>query len=157
MEGVIVQMWSGMALQITLPMVGTLPDCSYADFPSDCCGAGSGVWERVVPDYIYIPPSIHHRTLPRRIKISPACWIHDEDFRLARPTWDDFHESNSRLYANIKTIVEKHTEKGSNAQFYALRYPAIYAHAVDTAGRKVFWALKKEQGHDIPASAKWLV
>jgi hypothetical protein len=153
----LIQMWEGMGLQITEAMVKIFPKCSYLDFPENCCGAGDGIWEKVVPDYIYIYPIIVHGAKFQRIKISPACTIHDLDYDLGPPTWDHFHESNSRLYANIKTIVQKHTIEGSNAQIYALRFPAIYAHAVDTAGRKIFWKIKQEQGFKIPDSASWLI
>ena len=154
---VIVQMWEGMPLQITEPMVLLFPRCGFDDFPDDCCGAGQGFWERVVPDYIYIPPIIIRGAWPTRIKISPACRIHDLDWDLAAPTWDDFHAANSRLYANIKAIILKKTTTDSDTQYYALRFCAIYAGAVDTAGRKVFWRLKKEQGFEIPQSAAWLL
>jgi len=154
----IVQMWEGMALQITVPMITAFPwQRSYEDFPTNCCGAGAGFWERVVPDYIHIPPIIVRGADPTAIKISPACSIHDLDWDNAAPSWDDFHAGNSRFYANIKTIVLKKTRAGSNTQLYALRYPAIYAHAVDTGGRKVFWKLKRDQGHQIPDSAAWLL
>lgn len=153
----IIQMWEGMGLQVTEDIVPLFPRCSYKDFPDNCCGAGQGFWEKIVPDYIYIHTMIIPGLMSKRIKISPACAIHDLDWEFAKPTWDDFHAGNSRLYANIKTIVEKHTEKGSDAQRYALRYPAIYAQAVDTAGRKIFWQIKKDQGHTIPISAAWLL
>ena len=153
----IIQMWENMALQVTESMVTLFPKCSYRDFPDNCCGAGQGFFEKIVPDYIYIPPIIIPGANPKRIKISPACAIHDLDWDFSKPTWDDFHESNSRLYANIKVIVEAKTEPGSATRYYALRSPAIYAHAVDTAGRKIFWKIKKDQGHKIPDSAAWLL
>ena len=44
------------------------------NFPS-CCGAGTGVQEKVIPDNFY------------GVNVSPACWIHDQMFTLADPTW----------------------------------------------------------------------
>lgn len=153
----LIQMWEGIPLQITEPMVTLFPNYSYACFPDNCCGAGKGFWEKIVPDYIHINSFLVPGEGPEDIKISPACWIHDTDWDLAAPTWDDFHAGNSRLFANIKAIVEKRTIDGTPIQYYALRFPAIYAHAVDTAGRKVFWRIKQGQGHSIPDSAAWLL
>jgi len=153
---VIVQMWEGMPLEITEQAITGFPwSMPYNTFPDDCCGAGKGIWERLVPDYIRIPHLIPC-SLTRKIKISPACWLHDLEYE-SGTTWDDFHAANSRLYANIKTIILKHTEPESAAQYFALRSPAIYAQAVDTLGRKIFWAIKQEQGHTVPRSAAWLL
>lgn len=155
---VIAQMWCGIPLQITEPMVAIFPRCLYDDFPDNCCGAGDGWGEKLVPDYILIPQKLFswHRS-DRYVKISPACAVHDMDWDFARPSWDDFHEANSRLFANVRGIIQARTKLGSNTQNYALRFPAIYAQAVDTLGRKIFWNIKKEQGHPIPASAAWLL
>jgi len=153
----IIQMWEGIPLQLNEQIAQLFPHCGFDDFPDNCCGAGQGIWEKLVPDYIYISPVIIRDANPTMVKISPACAGHDLDWNLSKPTWDDFHEANSRLYANIKAIVENKTEAGSNTQYYALRYPAIYAHAVNTLGQKHFWKIKQSQGYQIPDSAAWLL
>jgi hypothetical protein len=155
---VIVKKWEGIDLQVVEAALGMFPwHFTYKDFPDCYCGAGDGFWEKVVPDYVYIPPIIIPGANPARIKVSPACANHDIDWEVAAPSWDDFHESNSRFYANLKSIIECKTIPGSATRYYALRSPAIYAGAVDTAGRKHFWRLKKEQGYKIPDSAGWLL
>ena len=154
----IIQMWEGMGLQVIEQVVPLFPFCSYADFPDCYCGAGNGLGQKLVPDYVYS----YMRWLPGRldisIKLSPACWLHDKDFEFSPPTWDSFHASNSRLFANCKTIIDKQSEGyPSILRRHALHYPDIYAQAVDTLGRRIFWQLKQRQGHTIPASAAWLI
>jgi hypothetical protein len=62
------------------------------------------------------------------------------------------------LYANIKTIVDKQAENyPAPLRRQASRYPEIYSQAVDTVGRAVFWGLKRDEGHQLPTSAAWIL
>jgi len=154
----IIQMWEGMGLQVIDEVVPIFPFCSYADFPDCYCGAGEGIWQRAVPDYVYGLTRILPSPLNISIKISPACWLHDKDFEHAPPTWDAFHAANSRLFANTKAIIDKQSEGYPDVlRKHAMRYPDIYSQSVDALGRVVFWRLKSEQGHAIPGSAAWLL
>lgn len=154
----IVMMWDGMGMQITPEMVPLFPSCSYRDFPTGYCGAGNGWGERMVPDYIFGYTRCLPGPLNIAIKISPACYFHDLDYKLAGPTWEAFHAANSRLYANIRAIVNKQSQ-GYPAVLrrHALRYPELYSQAVDTLGRPIFWGLKRDEGHPLPASAAWIL
>ena len=154
----IIMMWEGMGLQITEPMVPLFPPCSYAEFPTRYCGAGNGWGERMVPDYVFSFTRCLPGPLNIAIKISPACYIHDLDYQFAAPTWEAFHAANSRFYANIKAIVDKQAQ-GYPAPLLrqAMRYPEVYAQAVDTIGRPVFWSIKRDEGHLLPASAEWIL
>lgn len=156
----IIQMWDGIPLQITLPMVEsfnkTFGKYDYESFPASYCGAGNGFGEKLIPDYVYGYTRILPGFLDISIKLSPACKIHDDDYELAPPTWEAFHEANSRLYANTKSIIVKKTNPGLIKR-NALRYPAIYSQAVDAFGRGIFWRIKRAQGFSIPPSALWLL
>ena len=157
-DGLIIQMWEGMGLQVTEPMVPLFPPCSYADFPTRYCGAGNGWGERMVPDYIFSATRFLPKPFNIAIKISPACFIHDLDFRFAAPTWEAFHAANARLFANINAIADKQSEHYPSAlRRQALRYSEIYGHSVDTIGRPVFWSLKRDEGYTIPPSAAWIL
>jgi len=154
----IIQMWEGMGLQIIEEIVPHFPFCSYEEFPDCYCGAGDGLGQKIVPDYVYGYTKHLPGCLNISIKLSPACWIHDEDFKHASPTWDAFHACNSRLFANTKTIIEKKSREYPTAlRNHALRYPDLYSQSVDAFGRVVFWKIKKEQGYKIPISAAWLL
>jgi hypothetical protein len=152
----IVQMWDGMGMQVTEPMIRLFPWCSYEDFPTNYCGPGDGLEQRLIPDSIFGLTAFLPGFLDISIKLAPACFIHDLDWQFAPPTWDAFHESNSRFYANLKTIVEAKAKPGLIRR-HAKKFPAIYAQTVDTLGRPKFWALKRDQGLAIPASAAWLI
>lgn len=152
----IVQMWDGMGLQVTEPIVKLFPTCSYKDFPANYCGPGYGLSEALIPDSILWPTSFLPGFLNVSIKLSPACFIHDLDWQFADATWEAFHESNCRLYANIKAIIEAKA-KNRLVRWHAKKFPAIYAQTVDTVGRPIFWRIKRDQGLDIPVSAAWLI
>ncbi len=152
----IVQMWDGMGMQVTEPMVRLFPWCSYEDFPTNYCGPGDGIGETLIPDSILGLTAFLPGFLDVSIKLSPACFIHDLDWQFAPATWEAFHDSNCRLYANTKTIIET---KAANrlVRWHARKFPAIYAQTVDTVGRPLFWRIKRDQGLAIPASAAWLI
>ena len=116
------------------------PAPTFEYFPDNCCGPGHGLIEKFVPDYCLW------------LKISPACYNHDFEWQFCEPTWNDFRASNSRLFANLKAIID---HRSHNVFMRAIRrHIAVgYENAVDIAGRKVFWSLKKEQGYEIPESA----
>jgi hypothetical protein len=152
----IIQMWEGMGMQVTEQIVPLFPFCSYADFPDCFCGAGDGLGQALVPDYVYGYTRWLPQPLDISIKLSPACWLHDKDWEFAAPTWGEFHDSNSRLYANTKVIIEKQARSGL-IRSHAMRYPELYSQAVDTIGRSIFWRLKQRQGYTIPGSAAWLL
>jgi len=154
--GVIIQMWCGIPLQITEPMAAIFPRKTYDSMPANYCGAGRGLGEKLVPDYVFWYTRWLPGWLDISIKLAIACWIHDKDFELAPPTWDAFHKANSRVYANIKAIIIARTKPGL-IRWIALHYPEIYAHSVDTIGRSLFWNLKHDQGHVLPKSAHWLL
>jgi len=124
-------------------------DSSLKDFPDNFCGAGEGFGEKIVPDYIGF-------SWAGGVKISPACWVHDKEWALCGPTWEEFHASNSRFAMNITRIVRDDCK----ISFWAslLNYRAMtYFNAVSTFGKKIFWTLKVEQGYVIPENAKSLI
>ena len=144
-------------LRAPQPVADIFPSWNYESFPDDCCGAGQGLQEKLVPDYVlWGARFLRWFGFDLSIKISPACWIHDRDWEFASPCWDAFHDGNSRLYANIKSIVMARTSPGV-IRDHALKYPAIYIMGVEDFGRRIFWQIKKDQGFDIPVSAAWLL
>lgn len=156
----IIQMWDGIPLEITLEMVRefnrVFGKYGYDEFPAGFCGPGQRFGERLVPDYIFSPTRFLPGPLNVSIKLAPACKIHDDDYTLAPPTWDAFHAANSRLHANMISIIRAKTSPGIK-QSIALKYPAVYGESVDMFGRAIFWDIKKSQGHPIPQSAAWLL
>ena len=153
-----IQLWQGIPLRMTEQVAAVFPfHYTYDEFPDNCCGAGHGISEWLVPDYVYVNSFLVPGADWSRIKISPPCAAHDLGWELAKPTWDDFHAENSRLFANIEAMIIARTLPGTNERMYANRYPGVYAHSVDTIGRKVFWKLKQSQGYAIPESAAWLL
>ena len=63
------------------------------DFP-DSCGPGHGWMERLIPEEIH------------GVRITPACWIHDKSWTIAKATRGDFHLSNCLFLWNIAVILE---------------------------------------------------
>jgi hypothetical protein len=107
-----------------------IPFTKLIDFPK-CCGAGDGIGKLIVPDSIY------------GLKVSAACFIHDDDWENAEPTWDAFHSANSRFLTNLLAIINTK----SYSWFFRIprRYRAMtYYSAVDEASF-IFWRLKKKQ------------
>lgn len=109
------------------------PYTKLQDFP-DCCGAGEGFGEKVIPDKIL------------GLNISAACDIHDDCFGCGEPTWADFHQSNSVFFRNIYKIIRT---KSSNRFIGTLRVisASVYFGAVDTVGSIVYRSLREEEGH----------
>jgi len=126
---------------------------TYDTFPTHFCGAGTGLSELAIPDYIFGPTRlVGFMGLDISIKISPACFIHDMEWALASPTWEDFHVSNARLHQNIETIVELKA-RNEWVKARALYRPVTYRNAVALGGRSIFWTLKYDEGYDIPEDA----
>ena len=127
---------------------------TYETFPVNYCGAGNGFGEKIVPDFIFgLSRFLRIFGLDFSIKISPACFVHDSDYESAPPEWQEFYDANDRLHENIEHIIEK---KARNEILKDIaRYRAVtYRNAVDLKGKSVFWSLKAEQGHNIPADAE---
>jgi len=122
--------------QLLIPDSLTELPFSKLDACPDCCGAGRGLGEKLIPEKVF------------GLRISAACWIHDRDWELAEPTWDAFHAANGRLLHNMVQII---TIKSSNMFIRTLRIyrPSTYFAAVSTAGAGIFKKLKRTQGHDI--------
>lgn len=118
-------------------------------FP-DCCGPGRGIGQLVVPERIW------------GLRISPACYIHDDDWDTAPPSWDAFRAANSRFLENINNIISY------SSSFFILRLlrhsrAATYYTAVSVA-YSIFWKLKQRQiangrwpGMVLPRNIKSLV
>jgi hypothetical protein len=94
------------------------------------CGAGDGLSEKLIPETIY------------GLNITPACYIHDEMWRLANNTKEDFMLSNSVFLHNILTIINC---INSNPLMQTIRsYRAMtYYNCVSTIGYKIFEEFKK--------------
>ena len=96
------------------------------------CGAGTGFWEKVVSDTIY------------QVPISVPCHIHDEMWKIAEPTWQAFHASNSVFQHNLMMVIDT---LAPDDQFKDHRELVVYGYfkVVDTIGCNVFRELKKVQ------------
>jgi hypothetical protein len=91
----------------------------------DCCGAGEGLGERIVPDTIW------------GLKISLACFVHDDMFERGEKTWAHFHQSNSIFLKNIINII--HAYSKSRILKHLRLYRAVsYYNAVDRFGKRSF-------------------
>jgi len=146
---------SGMQLHVSEKTAAHWPRYSYELWPDNFCGAGRGLAEKLVPDYVFalakVLPSWARIINP--IKIAPACAGHDFGWEFADPTWDAFHEENHRLRTNIAVIIVAQTTPGY-VRNYALRYSEVYYDVVELVGRKIFWRLKQSQCCVIPESAE---
>jgi len=106
-----------------------------ADF-DNCCGAGEGLGEKLVPDKIM------------GVKISAACNIHDDCFEMGDATWADFHQSNSMFIRNIINILRVKS-KWRILGFFRVLMAATFFYAVDTIGAAIYKKLKESQGLNI--------
>jgi len=154
MRKIIIHEWDGIQLSMperVLPLFHTVHN--YKSFPDNYCGAGKGLGEKLVPDYIFGPSRyLDFMGFNFSIKITPACFIHDEDWSDADPTWTDFYASNFRLSSNIASIIQSKAANGF-IKARALYRPVTYQNAVDIAGKGVFWSIKAGQGYKIPHDA----
>ena len=71
-----------------------------SSFIPPCCGPGHDWLETIIPESIL------------GLKISIACYIHDDDWAIAPPTWDAFHAANSRLLTNLNSIIDTKSKIG---------------------------------------------
>lgn len=107
------------------------PVLTFRDFPT-CCGAGK-IGNLFIPD----------RLLGEAI--SPACYVHDEMWRLCPATNGGFHYSNAVFLTNILAIT---TSKSHNNISEALRQKialSFYLGVSSIVGYAHFWRLKDEQ------------
>ena len=111
-----------------------LPD-TLESFP-DACGPGQGIGELVVPEKLL------------GLRVTPACWIHDLSWSVARPFYDDYVQSNSVFLANMVSLIEyapciffKRILKPVRFLLAISYYKAVSS---DT-GQHIFWSLKYEQ------------
>lgn len=138
--------FDGIPLQ--LPVIDTtgrkieLPPSykKYTDFGS-YCGSGRGIGDKLVPEVIL------------GLRVSLACYIHDQSWDIAEATWDAFHLSNFAFFHNLMML---NSFKSSNTIAEHLRVYRIgtYYNSVDTIGAMFFWKCKIEQGlvSDYPTS-----
>lgn len=145
--------FDGIFLQCPEEIFKVFPkDLDYDTFPDDFCGAGKGLGEKIVPDYIFGLTRFLPFGLDISIKISPACWIHDKDWQLSAPTVQAFTESNDRFHLNIEAIIRAKA-KNDWIKARAMYRPVTYMNAVSLAGRYIFWSMKEAQGYEIPYHA----
>ncbi len=95
-----------------------------------CCGPGHDWIEKIIPESIL------------GLKISIACFIHDDDWTIAPPTWQAFHAANSRLLTNLNSIID-------TKSIFFLRpirkfIASLYFIAVNDASEH-FWIIKRGQ------------
>lgn len=101
------------------------------------CGPGDGVGDKLVPDVIPI----------FRVKLSPACWIHDLCFQLGDPTWSDFRLANSGMLTNAVACVYAQTNTYFTRRL-CTRIVQGYVYSVDCElGMFTYWKLKLRQGY----------
>ncbi len=125
------------------------PGVDYARFPDNFCGAGNGIGEKLVPDYLGF--------WWWKVKVSPACWAHDMSWDYCEPTWEAFHSSNSHFLDNLIQLID--SKCNSNAFIKAmLKYGCMtFYNAVNTAGRNIFWTQMAIKSCIIPDTAKEFV
>lgn len=145
--------FDGIALKCPSSCALPLKKYTYESFPTNFCGAGKGMGEALVPDFVFGPTRfLKFLGLDVSIKISPACFIHDEDWFLADPTWNAFYASNERFHENIESIINAKA-RNEYIKARALYRPVTYKNAVDLAGRYVFWTMKWKTCTNIPFDA----
>jgi len=111
---------------------GWFPKMKKLEEYPDCCGAGEGLGEKLVPDKIL------------GLRISIACCEHDYSFEHAEATWAEFHAASFRFVRNIYAIIRAQSRWGLG--LLRTLIASVYFYSVDTAGAKVFKRLKASQG-----------
>jgi len=123
----IVERFDGVAL--IRPLNGFMwPHHKFSGFP-ECCGAGEGMGEKVVPEKIL------------DMSVSPACYVHDWMFLYGDRDWQGFHHANSIFLNNLLSINEK---RGGNWFLRKLRIPLItgwFISVSSVAGAAKFFSL----------------
>ncbi len=93
------------------------------------CGAGSGIGDLIVPEYI------------GGMKCSHICHIHDEWWEACDPTWIAFLRGNMAFGYNLAVYLA--TGRGGFIdRAWRLFKGALYVGAVSTVGWKIFKKLK---------------
>lgn len=95
------------------------------------CGAGK-FGDIFVPDTIW------------GLKVSPACYIHDEDFSCLPRDWKHFHVANSRFLHNIIRIIQ-YRSKSSFLKRLRMYRAVTYYNAVDQCGQKYFFRSQPQE------------
>lgn len=95
------------------------------------CGAGSGIGDLIVPESIYF------------VRITLACFVHDDMWSRSAPSWKDFHHSNSVFLSNLTSIIRVESwDNYLNAVKRLRMYRATtYFNAVDNTGKYIFWEM----------------
>ena len=101
----------------------------------NCCGAGEGLGEKLVPDKIL------------GLSISVVCHIHDFDFENSPPKWSAFHAASFRFVRNIYAIIRAKSNWGMG--LLRTMIASVYFYSVDTKGAKIFERLKNSQGNQV--------
>lgn len=99
-----------------------------ADYPS-FCGPGSGIGDRLVPEYI------------GAMKCSHLCHIHDEWWEHCDATWIAFIRANMAFAYNLAVYLAT-GGGGFIKRAWRLIKGAVYIGAVSTVGWKIFKKLK---------------
>jgi len=110
-----------------------VPYKTLSEFP-DCCGAGQGFWEKVVPERIWF------------LRISPACYFHDTDMEMTEPTQDGFTLMNRLFLLNTLSIIDNKS-RWEWLKMLRRQTAMVYYSGVNTklALGQIFWELKQKQ------------
>jgi hypothetical protein len=103
---------------------GYVPPTFKMENLEDCCGAGDGLGNLLVPDSIL------------GLRITAACAIHDDWFENSDSTWADFHQGNYIFFVNILTIIKELSSQWLKS--IRMHLALVYFDAVDTLGAIVF-------------------
>lgn len=122
---------TGNAVPLVAPKGIKFPTEYLSDFET-YCGAGGGFGDWIVPETLFF------------LKVSAACFIHDEMWRMADGSWEDFHYANSVFLSNLISIITH--ESDSNILKHMRMYRAVtYFNAVDTIGATIYGAQHKDK------------
>ena len=102
---------------------------------SSFCGAGSGLGDLIVPETIF------------GVRVSPACFVHDQMFDKAKPLQMDLLVSNAVFMTNLNSLIVQMSRMSKFNPLYHLRMYRMttYFDAVNTIGSEIFWKLKRRQ------------
>lgn len=98
------------------------------DYPS-FCGAGKGIGDKIVPEFI------------GGMRCSHICHIHDEWWEKCDPTWIAFLRANMAFGYNLAVYLGTGTGT-RRTKLWRFIKGAVYVGAVSTVGWKVFKKLK---------------
>ena len=111
--------YHGVELQVPPGLAPVLPsEClPMAKWPS-FCGAGDGVGNRLVSDYI------------QGISIKVVCYIHDIEWATTTDTREAFHAANRRFFRNLVALLN---DRLSGSQLlWGINEAALYYFAVNS-------------------------